>query len=109
MNEMWKSLQSAGKVGNSFIIASKKLNIPVQNIIVFVYDEDLKNNIDFMPALKRNLFFQETLPVLTKAMISFIIEDNDQKVSYRIQRFKELEELCESKDPQNYLKLIFEK
>jgi ATP-dependent DNA helicase RecQ len=54
----WEDIKK-NAVGNSFIIASKKMKKTVQELINYVYDEDLKGNVQYLPAMERNIFIKK--------------------------------------------------
>jgi ATP-dependent DNA helicase RecQ len=105
--EKWNAIKN-NAIANSFIIASNRLKIPVQDIINYVYDQDLKGNVEFIPAKDRKLFFKEMRDApLTEEEIQYIIEDVNKKVDYQLGRFEELVKFCQSDDTSKFLTNTF--
>ena len=104
----WQKIRQ-NSIGNSFIIASMRMNKSLQDLINYVYDEDLKGNVEFLPAMDKKIFIKEIGNCYAQTIINEIVQDDKQKVSYQLERFIELENLCKSDDPVKYLSDVFKK
>lgn len=104
----WQKIRQAS-IGNSFIIASKQMNKSVQELVNYVYDEDLNWNVEFLPAMDKKIFIKTIGNCYDEKIIETIISDDKEKIKYQLERFFELENLCKTDDPVSYLSEVFKK
>ena len=103
---MWLEVQNAA-IGNSFIIASIRLKKSIQELINYVFDQDLLENVEFLPAMDKKLFIKELTDGLKPEQFEYIKNDISEKVNYQLNRFDALQGLCRSYSPEKYLEKVF--
>lgn len=103
--DLWNKVLHAIGIRNQFIIAEKKSGIPMQELIDHVYQEELKGNIDKLPAKDRLLFLYSYVDSLPDETINKIVEDSKRIEEFKLLRLKELQYLCETPglDPHQYI------
>lgn len=104
----WQEIKQKA-IGNSFIIASIRMKKSLQELVNFVYDQDLKGNVEYLPAMDKKIFIKTISNCNDKNIIDTIVSDDKEKINYQLDRFIELENLCKSIDPVSYLSGIFKK
>lgn len=102
----WRKIRQ-NSVGNSFIIASRQMNKPLQELINYVYEQDLEGNVEFLPAMDKKIFIKSIGNCYDENIIKMIVKDDKEKIDYQLQRFIELENLCKSDNPIAYLSRVF--
>lgn len=102
----WLEIKAAA-IGNSLIIASKKLKTEVQDLINYIYSQDLAGNIEYLPAMEKKLFIKTYFDDIPADKVEEIILDNDKRIDYQLERFHELVNLIKSPDPYVYLRNVF--
>lgn len=103
----WLTIKRAA-IANSFILAAKKLNRSIQDLINYVYEQDLRGNVEFLPAMGKKIFLQTMVDEITDQDKQAILTDIEIKVNYQLQRFIELEDLCRSENPEVQLSKVFQ-
>ncbi|MBZ0195936.1 MAG: RecQ family ATP-dependent DNA helicase, partial [Ignavibacteriaceae bacterium] len=103
---LWLEIKNAS-LGNSFIIAAKKLGRDLQQIINYVYEQDLIGNVEYSPAIDKKLFIKRLFDTLPENKEKEIIAVNDARIDYQTERFNELINLIRAPDPYVYLRTVF--
>ena len=97
--EFWYEIkQTAQKGMNSFVYVSKMLNIPILDIIHHLYEQDLKGNIEKLPAMKKDIFFELLTMQLDDSICKEIVKEINDELDFRINQLIELKELFSSDD-----------
>lgn len=102
----WTNIKKAA-IGNSFIIAAKSTGKSVQDLINYVHEQDLKGNVEFLPAMEKKIFMEKLVDHIPEDIKKQIVDDIDEKVEYHLERFKLLEGFCESESPVEFLTKVF--
>lgn len=102
----WLEIKKAA-IANSFIIAAKSLTKKVQELINYIHNQDLKGNVEFLPAMDKKIFFEKMVDNISEEQKQFIIDDINEKVAYQLERLSTLEELCKSDNPEKFLETVF--
>lgn len=100
----WKEiLQQIGK-RNQFLIAEKKTGISVEELVDYIYDQEISGNVDKMPARKRILFLKSNYDELPKGINLKIIQESKRVEAFKLRQLQELHDLCKSeKEPAEYI------
>jgi ATP-dependent DNA helicase RecQ len=102
----WTHIKKAA-IGNSFIIAAKSTGKSLQDLINYVHEQDLKGNVEFLPAMEKKIFMEKLVDDIPEHIKKQIVDDIDEKVDYQLERFKLLEDFCMSENPMEFLKQVF--
>lgn len=78
----------------------------VQDLIYYVYSQDLAGNVEYLPAKGKKLFIKTLFKEILIDKMDGIIVDNNNRIDYQIERFNELVNLINSPDPFVYLRSI---
>lgn len=102
--EFWDRIIHTAKNGmDSFSFVSRQLNIPIIDIIHHLYEQDLAGNIEKLPAMKKDIFFE----LLTKELDDFtgaeIVQEINSEIDYKIMQLNELQELFSSNNHEEKL------
>ncbi|MCB9211522.1 MAG: RecQ family ATP-dependent DNA helicase [Ignavibacteriales bacterium] len=104
--EEWNQIKY-NSFADSFILTSEMIKKPVSEMIKHIYEQDLKGNVEFLPAMKKILFMKEVGDIYDVNIINNIISNINEKLDYQMDRFNELENLCRSENPYDYLSTVF--
>lgn len=104
----WLAIKNAS-IANSFILASKTLKKSVQDLINYVYEQDLKGNVEYLPATEKKVFMEKLVDEINETSKQQIINDINRKIVYQLERFIQLENVCKSDNPAKLLGDIFKK
>lgn len=101
--EIWDDLHAALGRRNSFILASKKINMPLQDIIQHIYQEELKGNIDKIPAEEKQLFIKLNYSELPPTIANKIISESKDVTKYKLSLLSNLKELTFTTNKEEYI------
>ena len=104
----WIKIKKAA-IANSFILASIALKENIQDLINYVFDQDLLHNVEYLPAMEKKVFLEKMVDEINENVKEQIINDINLKVKYQLDRFELLEKLCKAEFPNEFLKDIFQK
>ena len=92
-----KVMKYSDDIVDSFKIASEDGNIPFLDILDFIHKEDLQNNIEFMPAKDKNLYYFSNINRIPTRTLEKIKLDFDKVVKFKIDQFEKFVGLLEIK------------
>ena len=96
---LWNRIQKiAEEWMDSFRFVSDELKIPMQEIINHLYEQDLKNNIRTLPAMKRDVFFEIRQISISEDIARKIAQEINDDIDYRGRQLDALRELFEGED-----------
>lgn len=88
---------------DSFIQLAKVSGKDVQEIINYIYDEELKGNIEHLPAKERKVFLFCKNNSLSENDISKILLETNSNIDFQLENLIKLRELFISKIPENII------
>jgi ATP-dependent DNA helicase RecQ len=92
--EFWSKIKQSAKDGmDSFSFVSRMLDVPILDIIHHLYDQDLEGNIEKLPAMKKDIFFELLTVELSDSISEKIVEEINNELDFRIMQLNELQEL----------------
>jgi ATP-dependent DNA helicase RecQ len=98
--DQWREIQKCANEGmDSFTFVSEELKLKIEGIIEHLYEQDLKNNIKKIPAMKKDVFIEILVSKISKKKREQIIDEMNVVVEYRLKQLEELKKLFESNDP----------
>jgi len=103
-NNFWDKIMDASD--SSFIIASYKSEIDIEEIINTVHTEDWKGNIEYLPAMDKILYMKTNFPKPPLDLFKNIIEDININVDFRVHQIDILEKLYKLNDQEEIKKFI---
>lgn len=102
--EFWDSIQIAADKGmDSFRYVCDALNISLSEISTHLYEQDLINNIQTLPAANKDIYFEIVQLELPFQIIATIADEIDAEVDFRINQLRELKNLCNSENVYSFL------
>ena len=102
--EFWRNIKQAAHDGmDSFSYVSRMLNIPILDIIHHLYEQDLKGNIEKMPAMKKDVFFELLTMELDDSVCQEIVQEINNELDFRISQLDDLQELFSSNNHEEKL------
>ncbi len=102
--EFWcKIKQSAMNGMDSFSYVSRILDIPILDIIYYLYEQDLKGNIEKLPAMKKDIFFELLIMELDESICKKIVDEINNEIDFRITQLNELQDLFSSNNHEEKL------
>lgn len=101
--ELWNEMLSKIKPRNQFLLAERRMKIPLQKLIDHIYEEELKGNVKKLPASERTLFLKGKYNDLPVEICDQILNESKQVEQYRLERLRELKELCKKEDKEMYI------
>ena len=104
----WVKIKNAA-IANSFILAAKGLKENIQDLINYVFEQDLSHNVEYLPAMEKKVFLEKKVEEISENVKEQIIKDINLKVKYQLERFELLEKLCKAEFPNEFLKKVFQK
>jgi len=104
--KLWNDMLLKIKPRNQFLLAEKKTGIPLQKLIDHIYEEELKGNVKKLPATERTLFLKGKYNELPLDTCEQIINDSMKVEEFKLERLKELKELCKIGDKDRYIAQI---
>lgn len=104
----WEKILKNALIVDSFTSAAKKLNCNVQEIIDFIYKEDLSKNIEFLPALKRKIIIKANYNKIPEKILEKIEKEAQENLDYQLEQLDKLEKLFKMKDENKIKKFIAE-
>lgn len=104
---LWTEIVAKSKSGiDSFKYVGNELNLKIEFIIDHLYQEDLRGNIEKIPAMEKEIFFELLTTELTDEVSKSIIDEINSELDFKIEQLKELKQLFLSKDPEKYLAAV---
>lgn len=101
---MWKKVVEASKNDDSFIYVSEKLNVSIKEIINHLYEQELLDNIDYVPAMKRQVFFKVNHKELPQKTAAQLMKEINKHIDQRIVQLNSLKKLFMSKKPERIIR-----
>ncbi len=102
--DLWNQIiQTAIDGMDSFSFVSKSLKIQIEDIIKHLYEQDLKGNIEKLPAMKKDIYFELLTLELNDTVGQEIIKEINDEIDFRISQLEELQELFSSKNHEKKL------
>ena len=104
--DLWnKIVQTANAGMDGYSYVSRELDVSISEIINHLYEQDLQGNIEKLPAMKKDIFFELLTLNLDDAICENIVEEINDEIDFRISQLDELRKLFSS---ENYLEKINE-
>jgi ATP-dependent DNA helicase RecQ len=83
--QLWdRIIESAEEGMDSFLFVSKDLNIPIEDIISHLYEQDLAGNVKKIPAMKKDIYFRILAKELSSNDTNEIVNEINNEIDYRI-------------------------
>ncbi|MFH6960642.1 RecQ family ATP-dependent DNA helicase [Flavobacterium aquidurense] len=102
--EFWEKVVAVANDGmDSFRYICDKMTISISDISKHLYEQDLLNNIETLPAMKKDIFFEILNMEISSDKIAEIIEETDAEIDFRIHQLRELNLLCTSENVSSFL------
>ena len=102
--DLWNQIiQTASEGMDSFSFVSKALKIRIEDIIKHLYKQDLEGNIEKLPAMKKDIYFELLTLELDVTISQEIVNEINKEIDFRITQLEELKELFSSKNHQEKL------
>ncbi|MFW6015638.1 MAG: RecQ family ATP-dependent DNA helicase [bacterium] len=106
--ELWKKVLHKLRVRNQFLLAERLTGIALEELIDHVYKEELKGNIEKLPARKRILFIEKQKDSLDKYVITKILEESKEVEEFKISQLEQLYKLVTSDDPSKHIARVLD-
>lgn len=90
-NSFWQKIIDASD--SSFILASYITEISIEDIIERLHQEDLKGNIEYLPAMDKILYLRTKFEHPPLGIFKQILEEIDNNIDFRVMQIEELEKL----------------
>lgn len=102
--KLWNEIIRTADDGmDSFTYVAKTLNIPVQEIIDHLFEQDLAGNIDKLPAMKKDIYFELLTLELEEPIARQIVNEINREIDFRIAQLADLKSLFSSDDHRDKL------
>jgi ATP-dependent DNA helicase RecQ len=106
-NPKWEEIKTKMKFGNSFIRAAYNSNIELQELIDFIFEKELNNEIKKFPALEKKIFFVSDYDEVPLRVTYSIVEDSMKWSAFKEEQVNKLKEMVDAENHEKYIKDYF--
>lgn len=107
-NPYWDRIVKNMKIGNSFIRAAANSGLSLQELIDYVFDQELAGKITKLPAMEKKIFFVSEYNEIPFAVILDIVKESDELSDFKKQQVDKLYEMILAENKHEYISKYFE-
>lgn len=89
---------------DSFVLASIRTGVPIEEIINHIYEQEFVGNIKKLPAISRQLLFKCNVNKLETEIVDKIISEINSFVDFRLKQYDEFIGLFTAENPYEYIR-----
>lgn len=103
VTSFWSEMVDKIKPRNQFLLAEKKSGKTLQEIIDYVYEQELKGNVSKLPATERTLFLLSHYDELPGDIVQEILQESMRVEEFKLEQLAELRALCNINNKNKYI------
>lgn len=98
-DEKWEKFISNLDDFDFFDYASELSGIPISEIIDHLYNLEMQNKIEYLPAFSRQIFFKINHAAIPRDIVTMIADEINQSIDFRLGLFGQFAQMCKSQTP----------
>jgi ATP-dependent DNA helicase RecQ len=100
-------LQAAGR-RKSYNRIERQSGIAAQDVMKYIYHEELRGNIEYLPAVERIILVRSNFDAIQQTVLDQIINDSQAIEAFKMGQLSEFKQLCDIQDKKAYIAKILD-